>query len=424
MRGESGPSAFVAMQRRGRRLVAGEKAERLDVEDEIVGRALGPHARSAPWACRSGAGRPPPAETAARRSAAVLRRPAGGRIEAAAGDQALVGPGGGADQDVRVHWINIQLPTPCSTPIRFETLNPQQREAATHGTGDGAGDTRPAGHRRRGIGQDQHPGPPRRQPHPPRCRSAAPDAAHLQPPGRAGDGAPRRRRAAEGAGPARHAGAARAALEAAPSTIGARLLREYAAHRAGELHHPRPRRRRGPDGTGAPRDRLSDAKRFPLKGTCLGIYSRVLNTRDPLPLVLQSVYPWCAVGGRTEEAVRRLRGGQAAAERAGLRRPARLLGRHDGGARAGRGGRRALRPPAGRRVPGHQPAAGRDPARHEAERGGRHRGGRRRRASIPSGARRCATSWTSRRSSRSRRAWSRWSATTAAPRPSSMRATR
>jgi DNA helicase-2/ATP-dependent DNA helicase PcrA len=34
-------------------------------------------------------------------------------------------------------------------------------------------------------------------------------------------------------------------------------------------------------------------KRFPLKGTCLGIYSRVLNTREPLTLVLQSVYPWC-----------------------------------------------------------------------------------------------------------------------------------
>ncbi len=39
---------------------------------------------------------------------------------------------------------------------------------------------------------------------------------------------------------------------------------------------------------------LSEAKkRFPLKGTCLGIYSRVLNTREPLALVLQSVYPWC-----------------------------------------------------------------------------------------------------------------------------------
>jgi DNA helicase-2/ATP-dependent DNA helicase PcrA len=39
---------------------------------------------------------------------------------------------------------------------------------------------------------------------------------------------------------------------------------------------------------------LSETKnRFPLKGTCLGIYSRVLNTRDPLDRVLQDIYPWC-----------------------------------------------------------------------------------------------------------------------------------
>jgi DNA helicase-2/ATP-dependent DNA helicase PcrA len=40
---------------------------------------------------------------------------------------------------------------------------------------------------------------------------------------------------------------------------------------------------------------LTETKsRFPQKGTCLGIYSRVLNTREPLALVLQSVYPWCS----------------------------------------------------------------------------------------------------------------------------------
>ena len=40
---------------------------------------------------------------------------------------------------------------------------------------------------------------------------------------------------------------------------------------------------------------LSETKnRFPLKGTCLGIYSRVLNTREPLQDVLQNVYPWCS----------------------------------------------------------------------------------------------------------------------------------
>jgi DNA helicase II / ATP-dependent DNA helicase PcrA len=40
---------------------------------------------------------------------------------------------------------------------------------------------------------------------------------------------------------------------------------------------------------------LSETKsRFPLKGTCLGIYSRVLNTRDALERVLQDTYPWCS----------------------------------------------------------------------------------------------------------------------------------
>lgn len=33
--------------------------------------------------------------------------------------------------------------------------------------------------------------------------------------------------------------------------------------------------------------------RFPLKGTCLSIYSRVVNSRAPLSEVLQLVFPWC-----------------------------------------------------------------------------------------------------------------------------------
>ncbi len=34
-------------------------------------------------------------------------------------------------------------------------------------------------------------------------------------------------------------------------------------------------------------------KRFPLKGTCLAIYSAVVNTGGPLPQVLQANFPWC-----------------------------------------------------------------------------------------------------------------------------------
>jgi DNA helicase II / ATP-dependent DNA helicase PcrA len=35
-------------------------------------------------------------------------------------------------------------------------------------------------------------------------------------------------------------------------------------------------------------------KRFPAKGTCLAIYSRVVNAESPLEDVLASFFPWCA----------------------------------------------------------------------------------------------------------------------------------
>ncbi len=35
-------------------------------------------------------------------------------------------------------------------------------------------------------------------------------------------------------------------------------------------------------------------QRFPLKGTCLSIYSRTVNAQVPLQTVLDTVYPWCA----------------------------------------------------------------------------------------------------------------------------------
>ncbi|MDB5962496.1 MAG: ATP-dependent helicase, partial [Massilia sp.] len=35
------------------------------------------------------------------------------------------------------------------------------------------------------------------------------------------------------------------------------------------------------------------AKRFPLQGTCLWIYSRVVNSGEPLAFVLQTTFPWC-----------------------------------------------------------------------------------------------------------------------------------
>ena len=60
--------------------------------------------------------------------------------------------------------------------------------------------------------------------------------------------------------------------------IGARLLREYAPQ------------------IGLVRHELKFAttkNRFPLKSTCLGVYSRALNSQCPLDELLRTVYPWC-----------------------------------------------------------------------------------------------------------------------------------
>ena len=79
-------------------------------------------------------------------------------------------------------------------------------------------------------------------------------------------------------------------------SIGARLLREYAGRigldDAFTIHD----RGDSEDLLGMVRHDIGltqTEKRFPLKGTCLAIYSRVVNSRQPLDLVLQSTFPWC-----------------------------------------------------------------------------------------------------------------------------------
>ena len=120
-------------------------------------------------------------------------------------------------------------------------------------------------------------------------------------------------------------------------------------------------------------------KRFPMKGTCLAIYSRAVNAETPLAEVLGSAFPWCAEWeAELQDPVRRVCRGQAEAERARLRRPAALLGADDDGGLDRRRSLRALRPRAGRRVSGHQPSAGLDPAASQADRARPHRGRRRR----------------------------------------------
>ncbi|HEY0823619.1 MAG TPA: ATP-dependent helicase [Ramlibacter sp.] len=184
------------------------------------------------------------------------------------------------------------------SPDPLESLNPQQREAATHGTGGTAGDTRPllviAG---AGSGKTntlahrvanliRHGADPQRMMLLTFSRRAAQEMER------------------------RVGGVLQKALglpgtQALPDLpwsgtfhgIGARLLREYAQRIGLEETFTIHDRGDAEDLMGMVRHEigLSEAKkRFPLKGTCLGIYSRVLNTRDPLGLVLQSVYPWCA----------------------------------------------------------------------------------------------------------------------------------
>ena len=79
-------------------------------------------------------------------------------------------------------------------------------------------------------------------------------------------------------------------------SIGARLLRQYAARigldEAFTIHD----RGDSEDLMGMVRHEIGltqTEKRFPLKGTCLAIYSRVVNSQQALDLVLQSTFPWC-----------------------------------------------------------------------------------------------------------------------------------
>ncbi len=79
-------------------------------------------------------------------------------------------------------------------------------------------------------------------------------------------------------------------------SIGARLLRDYAGRigldEAFTIHD----RGDSEDLMGMVRSDIGltrTEKRFPLKGTCLAIYSRVVNSCAPLPQVLQHTFPWC-----------------------------------------------------------------------------------------------------------------------------------
>jgi DNA helicase-2/ATP-dependent DNA helicase PcrA len=97
-------------------------------------------------------------------------------------------------------------------------------------------------------------------------------------------------------------------------SIGARLLREYAARVGLEESFTIHDRGDAEDLMGMVRHEIGFSEtrnRFPLKATCLGIYSRVVNTRDPLDKVLQEIYPWCS---QWESELKRLFGAYAEAK--------------------------------------------------------------------------------------------------------------
>ena len=94
--------------------------------------------------------------------------------------------------------------------------------------------------------------------------------------------------------------------------IGARLLRDHAAQVGLSASFTIDDRADSQDLMGWVRQDLGLAAtkaRFPAKGTCLAIYSRVINGRLALAEVLQEVFPWCAAW---HDDLRRLFGAYAA----------------------------------------------------------------------------------------------------------------
>ncbi|MGV8832774.1 MAG: ATP-dependent helicase [Devosia sp.] len=80
--------------------------------------------------------------------------------------------------------------------------------------------------------------------------------------------------------------------------IGARLLREHATQIGLDTAFTIHDREDSADLMNLVRHELgfSAAKsRFPTKGTCLSIYSRVVNAQDDLDAVLKATFPWCAM---------------------------------------------------------------------------------------------------------------------------------
>ena len=82
-------------------------------------------------------------------------------------------------------------------------------------------------------------------------------------------------------------------------SVAARLLREMAGAIALSPQFTVHDRGDAEDLMGLVRQELglaAAAKRFPLKGSCVASYSRVVNSQLPVDAVVASLYPWCLAG--------------------------------------------------------------------------------------------------------------------------------
>jgi hypothetical protein len=189
-------------------------------------------------------------------------------------------------------------------------------------------------HRGRRIGQNQHPRAPRRASYCSRRRSAPDDVADVLAARCRRDAKARRAHHGKVMG-AKRRHDRRSRLVGNVSCHRRALLREYANDIGIESAFTIHDREDSADLMNLVRHDLGllgTDKRFPLKGTCLAIYSRSVNSEIPLASVLGDYFPWCS---EWEGELRRLFGGlcrsEAKAERARLRRSAALLGADDDG---------------------------------------------------------------------------------------------
>ncbi|PKO57287.1 MAG: ATP-dependent DNA helicase, partial [Betaproteobacteria bacterium HGW-Betaproteobacteria-19] len=214
--------------------------------------------------------------------------------------------------------ISPQLSAPPSSiaiPSWLDRLNPAQREAVVYGSSShSSSDSGDETGRRTGSDRGQLPGPLLviAGAGSGKTNTLAHRVAHLilngADPGRillltfsrrAADEMGRRVRRILGHAATDHPWLAQAALQWSGTFhgIGARLLREYAGRIGLDAAFTIHDREDSADLMNLARHEAglsSRNKRFPLKGTCLAIYSAAVNTRAPLAEVLQSTFPWCA----------------------------------------------------------------------------------------------------------------------------------